>query len=252
MDTNTRHKQKTGYTIVEISTVVVIIGILIGGLGVYQRIIKTSAAMAVVNEFGQFKIAINSFYNIYNGLPGDIPNASTLWPSCDGTPANCNGNNNGVINTSATLLTDEAARMWQQLFAAGLVSYKYTGVHVAASDCIMGTNCPASKYSPNGWSIYSTILYTTATASVGLYLAGYVSNTATATISNYDAVFIDSKIDDGVPKSGKVLSEWSDDAAGNAGTGVAAGTGCVTGASNVYNFTSTAGKCAMQFLIQTQ
>jgi prepilin-type N-terminal cleavage/methylation domain-containing protein len=64
---------KQGFTLVELSIVLVIIGLLIGGILVAQSMIDTSKIEAQVRQIGQFDSAVANFVTKYNSLPGDSP-----------------------------------------------------------------------------------------------------------------------------------------------------------------------------------
>ena len=64
---------KKGFTLVELSIVLVIIGLLIGGLLVGQSMIRTAKMGAFIRQIGQFDIAVSNFRTKYGYLPGDSP-----------------------------------------------------------------------------------------------------------------------------------------------------------------------------------
>jgi prepilin-type N-terminal cleavage/methylation domain-containing protein len=65
------HMFKKGFTLVELSIVLVIIGLLIGGILVGQSMIATSRVVATVKQFQQFDAGVENFKTKYNYLPGD-------------------------------------------------------------------------------------------------------------------------------------------------------------------------------------
>lgn len=83
-------KSKSGFTLVELSIVLVIIGLLIGGILVAQSMVSTARINSQVQQLQQFDIAINNFRTKYQGLPGD--NLIIPHDSCQG------GDNNGYID----------------------------------------------------------------------------------------------------------------------------------------------------------
>src|SRR5450432_3599729 len=64
---------KRGFTLVELSIVLVIVGLLIGGILVAQSMIATSKIVAVAAQIQQFDAGVDSFKSKYNYLPGDAP-----------------------------------------------------------------------------------------------------------------------------------------------------------------------------------
>ena len=62
---------KKGFTLVELSIVLVIIGLLIGGILVAQSMIGASKIVAVAAQIQQFDAGVMSFKTKYNALPSD-------------------------------------------------------------------------------------------------------------------------------------------------------------------------------------
>ena len=81
---------RKGFTLVELSIVLVIIGLLISGLLVGQSMIKASKVQAQIRQLQQYDVAVDNFDLNYKGLPGD----SQYF-----TPA---GNNNYKVQSSTS------------------------------------------------------------------------------------------------------------------------------------------------------
>ena len=60
-----------GFTLVELSIVLVIIGLLIGGILVGQSLIESAKINAQIQQFGQYDIAIRNFKGKFRQMPGD-------------------------------------------------------------------------------------------------------------------------------------------------------------------------------------
>ena len=56
--------------------VLVIVGLLVGGIFVGNDLIKQFQLRSVIREMDQFQTAILAFRLKYNGIPGDIRNAT--------------------------------------------------------------------------------------------------------------------------------------------------------------------------------
>lgn len=65
--------RSSGFTLVEIAIVMVIIGLLLGGALKGQQMIESARYKALKTEIVQIQAAIYSFSDIYGYLPGDIP-----------------------------------------------------------------------------------------------------------------------------------------------------------------------------------
>src|SRR5688500_4541698 len=92
---------RQGYTLIEVSIVLMVIALLSGGILVAQSLIRQSELRQVAGEVDSTKKAIEEFRDKYLGLPGDITNAENFWGSdtdCPNTTSNitpkiptCNG-----------------------------------------------------------------------------------------------------------------------------------------------------------------
>jgi prepilin-type N-terminal cleavage/methylation domain-containing protein len=215
------NSSKQAFTLVELSIVLLIIGLIIGGITAGSSLIKQAQIRAVLSEVNNIKTALNGFKIQYNSIPGDFTNASTFWSSVSTTctnataPVGCNGNGDGLVNWGVNSPVGQGAeslRVWQHLSLAGLVSGNYTGVTTVANQYDLGINIAVSKLNPNGyyfssenWGGYglATRLYVT----MGAFNAG--NPNTTLGISPKDGYNIDNKIDDGVPITGGVLGAFS-------------------------------------------
>ncbi|MFN7039502.1 MAG: prepilin-type N-terminal cleavage/methylation domain-containing protein, partial [Alphaproteobacteria bacterium] len=233
---------KKAFTLVELSIVLIIIGLIIGGITYGSALINQSQILSVIGEITQYRSAVNNFALKYNSLPGDITNASTFWPSCDSTPANCNGNGDGTIgikgNTGwqGTYQTNEALRAWQHLNLAGIISGNYSGIGISsAQNGQFSVNSPASKYNNSGYSFYTENCYNIGAIPYLMFGGKVTSGTPTYSVTPMDAYNIDNKLDDGNPKTGKAIAPGSD-IVENCG-GVATANACVDGTNSIYYFT---------------
>jgi prepilin-type N-terminal cleavage/methylation domain-containing protein len=223
-----------GFSLVELSVVLVILGLLTGGVLTGQSLIRASELRAITNEFQQYQTAVNTFKNKYFALPGDITNATSFWGDntavCsdaaipNGSPGTCNGNGNGgVFEGGGTSQETEFFMFWQHLSNAGLLEGAFTGIAGTGSNyhSTIGTNIPASKYSGGGWFVG-----TLDRSGDGVWFDGRYGNffQIGAALANDapEAYFltpeaawnIDKKIDDGKPGKGSVVAlGWDDECA---------------------------------------
>ena len=82
---------KKGFTLVELSIVLVIIGLLIGGVLVAQSLIDSAKIQSTIKILGQSDIAISNFKDRYRQLPGD----TNLTLGAGGYT----GDNDGIVET---------------------------------------------------------------------------------------------------------------------------------------------------------
>lgn len=66
---------KKGFTLVELSIAIVIVGLLIGGLLVGQSLVESARINKILSGNSQLKIMINQFYSKIKCLPGDCPSS---------------------------------------------------------------------------------------------------------------------------------------------------------------------------------
>lgn len=225
-----------GFSLVELSIVLVILGLLVGGVLTGKSLIAAAQLRAVTKEFTDYRTAITTFREKYFGLPGDVTNAVAYWGAAGGGTANgydatcaalttssagaastCNGNGDGMIGAGSYQY--ERFRAWQQLANAGLVAGNYTAVAGSAGSThdVVGANVPASRYQGAGWALLS--LHSMSSGSATYFAANYGNTLAfganapaendyvnNPVISANESWNIDTKMDDGNPQSGIVLA----------------------------------------------
>lgn len=115
-------KGQSGFTLVEIAIVLVIIGLLIGGVLKGREMITNAKIKRIENDFAGVSAAIYAYQDRYGVLPGDDPGAATrfsgTWRAADN--GNGNGNISGGWNTTNN--GNEARKIWKHLRGAGLIA----------------------------------------------------------------------------------------------------------------------------------
>lgn len=113
--------KQSGFTLVEIAIVLVIIGLLLGGVLKGQELINSAKVKNMANDFRNVPIFIYGYQDKFKRLPGDDSAAVTNVSATAGH----NGNGNGVIEGAwnSTTVTDESLLFWEHVrrgnFAAG-------------------------------------------------------------------------------------------------------------------------------------
>jgi prepilin-type N-terminal cleavage/methylation domain-containing protein len=275
------HQSRGGFTLIELSIVLVIIGLIVGGVLVGQDLIRAAGLKSVITDVNRYVTAIHTFQTKYNNeLPGDMPDATNYWgtslwcPTGNSTPGStltCNGNGDSQIGSGAFAQDGpgagdaEAMLVWQHLANAGLVGGGYTGFP-ASPIYQPGVNIPQSGAFPNAGF---TIFYYGPISTGPLFFVGggishvilfggkspylvdnWAGTAAYPVLSTQDAYNIDTKIDDGMPGTGKVFSLPKGSDFTPTGTPTAA---CATGgpsaaATATYDFTQTGPQCALLFV----
>jgi prepilin-type N-terminal cleavage/methylation domain-containing protein len=200
-----RSPRQQGFTLVELSIVLVIVGLILGGVMVGRSMIRSSQVGKIGQDLQAYEAATQMFIDKYQGLPGDMTNATTFWTGA------VNGNGDGLINVS-----DESFRSWQHLTSAGLIKGRFSGVTGSGSvtDFEPGNNVPRGPVSGTGY-----MLFNLGTVTIGcdwwpyayrnVLLYGKDSGTSytyQAILTPAELYAIDLKYDDGKPVTGIVFS----------------------------------------------
>lgn len=131
--------KRGGFSLVELSVVLVVLGLLVGGIVGGKSLIRASELRSVASEHQRYRLAIEAFRNEMGMLPGDTVSASKYWgrntarcngaPGAAGTPGTCNGDGNGHID-----LFVENYLAWQHLGLAGAIEGQYSGYVTPAAN----------------------------------------------------------------------------------------------------------------------
>mgnify|MGYP001788489415 CR=1 FL=1 len=224
----------------EISIVLVILGLLTGGVLAGQSLIKAAELRSQITQIEEYELAVNVFKDKYLGTPGDLINAESFWPAQTN-----NGDGDGMIEAATGFsgtytsadnqhFDGERPHFFRQLSLASLVKDAFDGSQ------ILGSGYPKTAINPSAgifiagpwqlhlWSpVSGNTLYDNisdiATSRMYLYLGvcnpamvgavgGSVSghNDLCGTLTSEEMYQIETKIDDAIPKSGKILAQsWN-------------------------------------------
>jgi prepilin-type N-terminal cleavage/methylation domain-containing protein len=212
-----------GFTLIELSIALVIIGLIVGGILVGKDLIHAAEIRATIGQIEEYNAAVNTFSTKFDCLPGDCIEASAF-----GFDAVSNGNGDGVIGecsvspsctwnvSTDNALEKETVNFWYHLSVAGLIPDHLITPSSGGSG-IPGTATPKVKINSRGagtagWTIQADAPFD-ATLGSG-YLPGHVltmsnvsseaSTGSTALYTPADINAIDTKMDDGLPLSGSV------------------------------------------------
>ncbi|MEQ1556204.1 MAG: prepilin-type N-terminal cleavage/methylation domain-containing protein [Gallionella sp.] len=129
-------RNQSGFTLIEIAIVLVIIGLLLGGVLKGQELINSAKVKNLATDFRNIPVFIYGYQDKYRALPGDDAKVvtehlgSSVGASKATTPTTCNNGlapsggcvGNGVLDGlwSSTTLSDESQLFWQHIRLAGL------------------------------------------------------------------------------------------------------------------------------------
>lgn len=184
-----RHRQ-TGFTLIEIAIVIVILGLLLGGVLKGEELISSARVRNLISQQDGIKAAFFGFQDRFRAPPGDYRDAVANIAGI--STAACNsgvGNGNGRVDAG-----DEARLAWEHLSKSGFITGLFT---CAAADS--ATTTPVNSY-----GVYLQVVYD------GVYGAGTATTPSTLrhnikTGAQFPVELIaetDRKIDDGMPNTG--------------------------------------------------
>ncbi len=118
-------RNQSGFTLIEIAIVLVIIGLLLGGVMKGQELINSAKVKNLATDFKNIPVYIYGYQDKFRALPGDdgsaashVTGATACTPAATGLCATGNGVIDGAWN--ATAVTSESYVFWQHVRLAGL------------------------------------------------------------------------------------------------------------------------------------
>ena len=212
--------KKSAFSLIELSIVLIIIGLLIAGITGGASLIKSSELRSIMGEARGYAVAVNSFFTQYDQYPGDASVRVGSASAFDGDRDNKIEYVNDVASPGAVM--SEGLDAWFDLKDIGAIDLALTAITVAngaTTAKVPVTDIPGSKIKGAGWAFD----YHTASLQNVVVLTGTIEswvatkdlvntaapaatsdNLSTEIISAPDAFSIDSKIDDGKANSGNV------------------------------------------------
>jgi prepilin-type N-terminal cleavage/methylation domain-containing protein len=223
----------SGFTLVELSIVIVIIGFIVAGIVGGQALVKQAQLRSTFAKMQAYKSATMSFKDIYNDLPGDFKEATSYWPGVT-------FNGDGDRRIEGWAIPEEDLCFFSHPSLSKVINENFS--YPAFGYMVIGQTHPKTPFS-------NLTIYAINTSDIGgegnvanknvLVLAAQTTTFVAqgAAASAKDALATDSKFDDGIYNTGLIHSL----------TGLGSATQCIN--AGTYNLT-TGGviSCRVQFL----
>ena len=221
--------KKSAFSLIELSIVLIIIGLLIAGITGGASLIKSSELRSIMGEARGYAVSVNSFFTQYDQYPGDanvnVGNFSQGKGDRD--------NKIEFVNNDPTLKVAEGIDAWFDLKDIGAIDLQLTALTsttlASPAALTMGQGAPGSKIKGAGWvfdynenALQNVVVLTGNTETWSSASFNSLVNPLSTGSANFntdgagiaskeiitagDALSIDSKIDDGVPNKGNVLA----------------------------------------------
>jgi prepilin-type N-terminal cleavage/methylation domain-containing protein len=242
-----------GFTLIELSIVLVIIGLIVGGVLVGQDLITSASIRKQISQLSEVETSINVFRIKYDELPCDFSKATQFFGTTDSKGYIVgNGNGNGKIVSSISVYApsdnlsapatefrygippNEVQEVFHHLVLSGLINYDITTPSQYTSTLQAGL--PKSTLNDSGALIVTDIdggrIPNFATGTAILIGANNTWNSRFGSTRIYYTIgFLGNNIPMVPPKIGQQLDSKIDDGISTSGS-VGMGFTC-TGASNL-------------------
>lgn len=194
-----KNKSKKAFSLIELSVVLVLIGLLIGGILIARSMISAARFHGVIKQFSQYDTMIETFVQKYGTVPGD---SNSFDPP---------GNNNGSLN--AVYDNDEIINFWKHLSLADMIKSEDNANYIAI-DYTSPTKamCPTLDISKGTYRgcLYPSFGYGANAPYAGnFFFTGPWLNGGSIdqdVALPKDIKQLDLKLDDGIPNSGRFIA----------------------------------------------
>ncbi len=134
---NKKISKALAFSLIELSIVLIIIGLLVAGVTGGASLIRSAKNRAIINEIRNYNQAVNSFYAMENRLPGDLNNTGKIgWGSGQSynensfpSPYNKNGNGYSLPNVHSA--------PWIDMYLKGVIDFEPKGEYTGSNEDTM-------------------------------------------------------------------------------------------------------------------
>ncbi|MDB2415316.1 prepilin-type N-terminal cleavage/methylation domain-containing protein [Rickettsiales bacterium] len=141
--------KKSGFTLVEMAIVIVIISLITVGIMTGKSLVKQAEIAALMKDVEKIKTAYQAYKLKFDAQPGDHNNA--VYYLGAGTE---NGDGNRQIDITGTQNYVERFLAWEHLTLSKLYPGLYPGTDSVANKTSIGENVPKGSVSQTGFEIY--------------------------------------------------------------------------------------------------
>ena len=195
------NKNTKGFTLIELSIVLIIIGLLVAGITGGASLIKSAELRSVMSEIRNYQTALNAYYTATGDLPGTSSSSQMTFA--------------GSCGAWAALVTEGIVDTRLESFTSG--SGVYTCSDIAADGTFSTDNSVTAKMKGSIYALgfnngmNQNVIFMTATGETPDKLENaYAGNGSgavaveKASIARKDAKFLDEKMDNGTKDSGRL------------------------------------------------
>ena len=217
-----KSKKQSGFTLVEIAIVLVVIGLLLGGILKGQQLINSARVRNLADQNSGVQAAYYGFIDRFRNLPGDmdcdqaVANVGQAVSAAGCATEDIGGDANGRIDIGA-----EIGAVWAHLSTAGFLNGTYDGLDASNNALTIATyasGVPAGGVPPNAFQGGILIAHSED------YVTGNARDTVERLVYSFGGNIpvpilrdLDQKLDDGIAGTGVVRSA-AEAANGTAGT----------------------------------
>lgn len=190
---------KKGFSLIELSIVLIIIGLLVAGITGGSSLIKSAELRAVMSDIRNYQTAVNAYYTSRGDLPGT--NGSSEMAFTDSCQAWAAMVNEGIVDAKLESFTTDTS------------TNKYS---CSTMDTVSSGNSINSKMKGGFYALgYNDQMLANVIFLVGKNQTAAGMKDATtgseaklgkAVVSRKDAKFLDDKMDNGISSSGKIFA----------------------------------------------
>lgn len=191
---------QAGFSLVEVSIVLVVIGLLIGSVLVAVNIMQNARITSTITTFQSIQSAVSTYNQNYGALPGDDKNAVTRLGVAN------SGGGDGVIGVSGgSAVTKTFDSIATPVNGNGETESRLIWSHLRAAGLIKGDKADLSQPGNPFGGIFGVQNGAFAANGIGLGSNVVCANS----IPGAAAVIIDQRLDDGVATTGNVRASTS-------------------------------------------